>query len=594
MTYHHPAAGRGATRRTRIAVGITAVLGLSLLVALLLTLKAPPDSGYGGTAEGGGALDGNGENPYAARFDRGSGSGTGDDGAGQGSAGTAQEGVGGSPEAERTDRAAGGGVAGAAGSPSVEASEDTAAAAAAPEPDAAATVDASAAPETPPEVPPGTASAPPPAGPPVADVPAIALVDKPPAVHDAHRISSEPVDRTATARAPQTAGGGPYGQRSGSAGKRGGGRARDRGMTDESEAAVERGLKWLAKVQTADGSWNMGSHPVGETALALLAFLGAGYTHKDGQYRSTVRKGLDYLLSQLPGRGAAARERVKSKPLRALAPRPAPVPGPSSEGRFSESTFYSQGVATMVLCEVYGMTRDASFKEPAQQALKCVFENCGPDGGYGYGGPGDDTHVTSFQVMAHKAGLLAGLTKADAGKWRSKVLGYYSRALSSDGTTGYTSASGDGGSPPPELPRGKRKGAAPAPAPMPAMPPGLRGDPRGTRTAVGLFVRMFLGCDADDKEVQRIAKVLDTVGPQVMNAFQVYDGSYGMFQVGGSHWKEWNRKCRDEVVALQTKEGDAAGSWSTGQGMQGGQVVNTAFYIMSLEVYYRYLSVNRK
>jgi hypothetical protein len=293
---------------------------------------------------------------------------------------------------------------------------------------------------------------------------------------------------------------------------------------------------------------------VGETALALLAFLGAGYTHKDGRYQSTVRRGLDFLRSQL------------------------------QEGRFSEGRFYSQGVATMVLCEVYGMTRDSSFKEPAQQALKVVFENCGPNGGYGYSGPGDDTHVTSFQVMAYKAGVLAGLAGKAAGPWRERVLAYYKRALAADGTTGYTSASGSGGA------RQARPGGVEG-----ALAQLLHGSPTSTRTAVGLFSRMFLGCAPDDREVQKIAKVLDGAGPQVGNPFQIYDGTYGMFQVGGSHWKEWNRKCRDQVIKLQVKDGEEAGSWPDSvAAMSGGTVVATAFYIMSLEVYYRYLPVNRK
>ena len=37
------------------------------------------------------------------------------------------------------------------------------------------------------------------------------------------------------------------------------------------------------------------------TGLALLSFLGAGYTHLEGKHASTVRKGLDFLVrSQTP------------------------------------------------------------------------------------------------------------------------------------------------------------------------------------------------------------------------------------------------------------------------------------------------------
>src|SRR5262245_61044119 len=43
------------------------------------------------------------------------------------------------------------------------------------------------------------------------------------------------------------------------------------------ESAVLTGLRWLESRQSADGSWD---GDVSTTALALLAFLGAGETHQ--------------------------------------------------------------------------------------------------------------------------------------------------------------------------------------------------------------------------------------------------------------------------------------------------------------------------
>ena len=84
------------------------------------------------------------------------------------------------------------------------------------------------------------------------------------------------------------------------------------GGTDASEAAVARGLVWLKNHQLPNGSWNfdhnlaspqcdctmpgrLANNPNGATAMALMAFLGAGQTHLDGQYHSEVRLGLDFL-----------------------------------------------------------------------------------------------------------------------------------------------------------------------------------------------------------------------------------------------------------------------------------------------------------
>ena len=76
------------------------------------------------------------------------------------------------------------------------------------------------------------------------------------------------------------------------------------GGTPQSEEAVERALRWLAAHQRQDGSWNFNhlsdacqhycTHPGNEasttaaTGLALLPFLGAGYTHKEGEFQEIV------------------------------------------------------------------------------------------------------------------------------------------------------------------------------------------------------------------------------------------------------------------------------------------------------------------
>ena len=335
--------------------------------------------------------------------------------------------------------------------------------------------------------------------------------------------------------------------------------AAKRGMTEESEAAVNLGLEWLARQQAGTGEWQ-GGYEVGVTGLALLAFLGAGHTHKDfGPYKETVRRGLDWLRMDLSRGG----EGPKKPPDRDVRPNHGrglrQAVQPSQPGRFAQMvTFYEQGIATMALCEAYGMTKDRELKEPARIALQCVLNNMGPDGGYGYGGPGDDVHVTSFQVMAIKSGELAKFTVSAESK--QKLVAYYDRALRPDGTTGYTSLAQGGGS---------RTGA---------------------RTAVNLFSRVFLDCDHKSPECIRIAEVLHQAGPQLGNVFQVYDGTFAMFQMGGKYWKEWNQRFRDGVILLQVKDGPQAGSWPGGRG---GTACNTALYIMSLEVYYRYLPVNQ-
>ena len=59
-----------------------------------------------------------------------------------------------------------------------------------------------------------------------------------------------------------------------------------------------------------------------------------------------------------------------------------------------------------------------------------------------------------------------------------------------------------------------------------------------------------------------------------------------MFQMQGGYWERWNKRFRDAVVAMQIKDGNDAGSWNH-------SVLQTSMYLMSLEVYYRFLPVNK-
>jgi hypothetical protein len=76
----------------------------------------------------------------------------------------------------------------------------------------------------------------------------------------------------------------------------------------EKQAAIDRGLAYLASTQQANGSWTTGSaggYPMAQTGAALLAFTeqyykytgpGTGWNGVD--YSSVVTKGANYLLSQ--------------------------------------------------------------------------------------------------------------------------------------------------------------------------------------------------------------------------------------------------------------------------------------------------------
>ena len=124
----------------------------------------------------------------------------------------------------------------------------------------------------------------------------------------------------------------------------------------------------------------------------MLAFLGAGYDHYDDQYLNVVRGGLEFLVRNQKPNGdlylATDAESNKS------------------------AWFYSHGIASIALCEAYGMTGDENLKVAAQKAIDFIVASQHPTrGGWRYAPQFDaDTSVSGWQLMALKSGELAGLT----------------------------------------------------------------------------------------------------------------------------------------------------------------------------------------
>ncbi len=174
-----------------------------------------------------------------------------------------------------------------------------------------------------------------------------------------------------------------------------------RGGNEASEKAVEAALKWLARHQNADGGWNLHldapcdgkcthgsihSDPqrAAATGLAILCFLGAGYTHQDGPYQKVVHDGLYYLLqiAKTDKRGAHFHQPI------------------------AQFSMYEHGIATLALCEAYQMTNDESLRKCVEDAMYFIFSAQHTDGGWGYDPktPGD-LSIACWQMMAVKSAL---------------------------------------------------------------------------------------------------------------------------------------------------------------------------------------------
>jgi hypothetical protein len=166
------------------------------------------------------------------------------------------------------------------------------------------------------------------------------------------------------------------------------------------EASIDMGLQFLARYQQADGRWSLEgfgeevqlSSDTAATALALLAFQGAGRTHREHEYKDNVRAGLDFLL---------AHQRENGDLFLAL-----------DDNRNASVWLYSHALATIALCEAYGMTQDPELRIPAQKAIDFIVEAQHKErGGWRYSpGVNSDTSVSGWMMMALKSGELANLT----------------------------------------------------------------------------------------------------------------------------------------------------------------------------------------
>jgi hypothetical protein len=347
-------------------------------------------------------------------------------------------------------------------------------------------------------------------------------------------------------------------------GKLSGSRLIGEGGTSASQRAVGLALQWFARHQMPDGGWSFNHvaapHCNGQcrnpgvlvqariaaTGLALMTFLGAGKTHKEGQYKQVVKKGLYFLMTHM---------RV----------------GPTG-GRLDEPEtggfMYSHGIASIVLCEAYAMTRDKGLQNPAQSAVNFICYAQDPVGGGWRYTPQmkGDTSVVGWQIMALKSAHMAYLnvpieTVRKANEFLDSV------QTNSGANYGYTEP-GD-----PDVPR-----------------PGT--------SAIGLLCRMNLGWKKDNPALQRGIEFLSRAAPSERNMYYNYYATQVMHHWEGKEWKKWNEQMREYLIASQAKLGHEEGSWyfpggDLGAG-PGGRLYITALAAMTLEVYYRYMPLYRE
>lgn len=368
-------------------------------------------------------------------------------------------------------------------------------------------------------------------------------------------------------------------------------KARRAGASLQSEQAVERALDWLSRHQDADGRWNAGTKkysddsvaqgdtnftmhcPPGEvcsgecfyyeadtamTGLALLSYLGAGYTHlqTDGKYATVMAKGLQYLL-------------LVQKPNGDL------------RGESRAVGMYCHAMASLALCEAYALSGDERLRKPVERAVDFLIRSRAADEmswRYQPGSPSGDTSLLGWAILVFKSAQEVGI--AVPSSTRTGALGWLSRVA-----------------------EGKDRGLAvyrPGEGPYGGAGEFVEGrNMTPTMTAEAWACRQFLGVGGPGPASDEAARYLLQNQPDRdhFNLYYWYYGTLAMFQRGGDDWSLWNVRVRDELVGFQKTSGHQAGSWDPKDShgrydTRGGRIYATALGAMTLEVYYRYLRLH--
>jgi hypothetical protein len=332
------------------------------------------------------------------------------------------------------------------------------------------------------------------------------------------------------------------------------------GVTKQSERAVAAALAWISRHQSKDGSWNImhtanckeggcsgpGRYdsPTAATALGLLPFLAAGQTHDSKcLYQQHIKKGIDWLIKNQKKNGDLC------------------------VGNDTHNTMYSHGLATIALCEAYGMTQDQRVGYAAQMAIDFIVSGQNAQGGwrYSHSSQDSDTSIFGWQVMGLKSGQMAGL------KVPQKTF---------DGARKFLET----------VARGTYKCEF-------AYTP-YHANPGYCMTSVGLLTSQYLGAKRDDSVITNGIEYLMTRKPDGVRERNIYYWYYAtqvMHNCPGPQWEEWNRHTRQLLIDTQDTAGCATGGWDPDRpesdmwGNQGGRLMMTSLSALTLEVYYRYL-----
>lgn len=334
---------------------------------------------------------------------------------------------------------------------------------------------------------------------------------------------------------------------------------------DPADAAIDRGLRFLANGQNPDGSWPTGmgfgvafgprgqqpaagNGDIAVTSLAVMAFMSAGHVPGEGRYGTVVERGIRWVLEKQGRNGVFA-------------------PNAGQE-------MYHHGIATLMLAEAVGMTSGEvapHLRAGLERAVAVILTSQrqrgrnAMNGGWRYRAVDDgdsDLSVTGWQLLALRAAKNVGCDIP--GEYIQAAVGYVKRSQ----------ARGGGG---------------------------FQYQP-GSQVTIPCTGVGVLCLELSGKEYHRCQEAMDgwdylNRHPLTPNSMHFYYGIYyvsqAMFQLGGTEWTGYRPKLHETL--LKQNPPNADGAWGNRGGDAGhGPAYATAMSILALTVEYRYLPIYQR
>ncbi len=275
-------------------------------------------------------------------------------------------------------------------------------------------------------------------------------------------------------------------------------------VSAELDKMYVRGLQFLQKSQAPEGYWSdaqYGREPA-VVGLAVVSMLAHGDDPNSGPYNQAIKRGLNYVLSQMN----------------------------KSTGYIGKS-MYNHGFATLSLAEAYGAVSDPRLGPALEMAVKVIVssQKKNPFGAWRYAPESTDADstVSGAQMVALFAARNAGIGIPEEAI--QKGLKYFLQCQTPEGGFGYTSNTG----------------------------------PNGARAAIGCLV-FALAREKNSAAFKSGFRYLQNAPNQnYYQQYYIYYASQAFFHAAPDSWQPWNRKNMETLAASQEADGSWGGQFGS-------------------------------